>query len=252
MKVSLKSILLSGLMVVIATEAHALSTALGKPVESIGSNIQAVPTCGSGACYDTATGVIAFYIPLNLTNNGTYGIDIDGAGPKGEAGTFSDSMSGPFTNSNALTMYLRFSPIAAFPLASAILTFAFVDLDLIGVNDPSGFTETVQFFSATNSALTPVITTSPGSVNSPLAYTVTGNTYSQTIAFSDVRSILSTDPFYAKLVFGSKETYSGTYMNTLESLTATLTTATATVPEPTSMLLLGIGLVAWVWGASQR
>jgi hypothetical protein len=175
MKADLKSILLAGFMIMIATEAKAVTTALGKPVEGVGSNVQAVSSCGSGACYNTGTGAMRFYIPLNSADNGTYGIDIDGAGPKGEAGTFSDSKTGPFTNSNALTMYLRFTPIAPFPLASAVLTLSFTDLDLSGVNDPSGFTETIPFFSATNSALTSVITTAPGSGSSPLAYTVTGN-----------------------------------------------------------------------------
>lgn len=241
MRALMKSVLLAGLMIAIATEAKAVTTALGKPVEAIGSNVQAVPSCGSGACYNTSTGAIGFYIPLNSADNGTYGIDIPG--PAGEAGTFSDSKSGPFTNSNALTMYLRFTPLAPFPLASAVLTFSFVDLDLIGVNDPAGFTETVQFFSATNAALTSVITTAPGSGSSPLAYTVTGNSNSQTITFSDVRSVITSDPFYVKLVFGSKETNSGTYTNTMESMTATLATTTA-VPEPTSMVLFGSGLMA--------
>ncbi|HET9131762.1 MAG TPA: PEP-CTERM sorting domain-containing protein [Terriglobia bacterium] len=150
-------------------------------------------------------------------------------------------------------MYLRFTPIAPFPLASAVLTLSFTDLDLSGVNDPSGFTETIPFFSATNSALTSVITTAPGSGSSPLAYTVTGNSTNQTIVFSDVRSIITTDPFYLKLVFGSKETYSGNFTNTMESLTATLTTSTAAVPEPTSMLLLGSGLIALgAWRRAQR
>ena len=124
-----------------------------------------------------------------------------------------------------------------------MLTFSFVDLDLIGVNDPAGFTETIQFFSATNSALTSVITTAPGSGSSPLAYMVTGNSNSQTITFSDVRSVITSDPFYVKLVFGSKETTSGTHTNTMESMTATLATTTA-VPEPTSMVLFGSGLMA--------
>jgi len=241
MKALIKSVLLAGLMIAMTTEAKAVTTALGKPVEAIGSNVQAVPSCGSGACYNTVTGSIGFYIPLNSADNGTYGIDIPG--PAGEAGTFSDSKSGAFTNNNALTMYLRFTPLAPFPLASAVLTFSFVDLDLIGVNDPAGFTETIQFFSATNSALTSVITTAPGSGSSPLAYTVTGNSNSQTITFSDVRSVITSDPFYVKLVFGSKETTSGTHTNTMESMTATLATTTA-VPEPTSMVLFGSGLMA--------
>jgi hypothetical protein len=144
MREHLKSILLAGLMIMVASEAKAVMTALGKPVESIGSNVQAVPTCGSGACYNSGTGAINFYIPLNSADNGTYGMDIPG--PAGEAGTFSDSKTGLSTNSNALSMYFRFTPIAPFPVASAVLTFSFVDLDLIGVNDPSGFTETIQFF----------------------------------------------------------------------------------------------------------
>ena len=82
-----------------------------------------------------------------------------------------------------------------------------------------------------------------------MAFTVTGNSNTQTITFSDVRSVITSDPFFVKLVFGSKETNSGTHTNTIESLTATLTTSTATVPEPTSMLLLGSGLVALgAWG----
>jgi len=145
MEALIKSVLLAGLMIAMTTEAKAVTTALGKPVEAIGSNVQAVPSCGSGACYNTVTGSIGFYIPLNSADNGTYGIDIPG--PAGEAGTFSDSKSGAFANNNALTMYLRFTPLAPFPLASAVLTFSFVDLDLIGVNDPAGFTETIQFFS---------------------------------------------------------------------------------------------------------
>jgi hypothetical protein len=110
------------------TEAKAVTTALGKPVESIGSNVQAVSSCGSGACYNTVTGAIDFYVPLNSADNGTYGMDIPG--PKGEAGTYADSNNGPFTNTGALTMYLRFTPIAPFPLQTAVMTFSFVDLDL--------------------------------------------------------------------------------------------------------------------------
>ena len=87
-------------MILVATEAHAVTTALGKPVESIGSNVQAVPTCDSGACYNSGTGAMGS-IPLNSADNGTYGMDIPS--PAGEAGTFSDSKNGSFSNSNALS-----------------------------------------------------------------------------------------------------------------------------------------------------
>ena len=233
-------LLLVVLMLGAATEAHAVSS-FGQPVQALtgaGANTQAVPNCGSGACYNSSTGQIGFHIPLNSADNGIYGVTNH---PGGKSGTFADSVFAPFTNNNALTMYLRFSPVAAPPLASAVLSFRFTDLDLIGGNDPAGFFETVKFFSSTGTLLADVDALSD-SASSPFAFTVSGNSTSQNITFSDVRSIVS-NPFYVQLTFGSRSTDRGLFTNTLESLTATLTTTTA-VPEPSSLLLFGTGVAA--------
>ena len=168
-----------------------------------------------------------------------------------KTGTFADTNTAPFNNSNSLTMYLRFSPIAPVPLASATLSFSFVDLDLIGGSDPTGFTETLKVYGAGGSALAPTITMLGQSGLTPFAFNVSGNSTSQTITFSDVRSLVLGDPFYVKVVFGANMTADGKWQNTLETMTATLTTTTVT-PEPSSLLLFGSGLaafVAWRFGS---
>lgn len=168
-----------------------------------------------------------------------------------KAGTFADTNTAPFNNSNSLTMYLRFSPIAPVPLAGATLSFSFVDLDLIGGSDRTGFTETLKVYGAGGSALAPTITMLGQSGLTPFAFNVSGNSTSQTITFSDVRSLVLGDPFYVKLVFGANMTADGKWQNTLEAMTATLTTTVT--PEPSSLLLFGSGLAAFVaWRFGRR
>jgi hypothetical protein len=80
-----------------------------------------------------ANGGIDFYIPLDGTE--TYGVS--------GGGLSSDSCWG-FGCGGSLSMYLRFSPVTPGP---NLLTLRFEDLDLNGVNDPSGFLETLELFS---------------------------------------------------------------------------------------------------------
>jgi hypothetical protein len=213
---------------------------LGIPVTGISSTTQSVPNCPTlkgQVCYDSTTGKTTFYIPLSSSNSGVYGVTpVSG----GAAGTFADIGSG---TSNALTMYLMFSPVSL-PVQTATLTFLFTDLDLMYVNDPAGFFETVQFFSQTGTQLTPLITANGQSGTSPIPFTVSGNANTQTIFFSNVTSILQ-NPFFVKLTFGSS--YYTTGLNTPEDLIATLNTTQAptptAVPEPATLLQLASGML---------
>jgi len=234
-------ILLIGLMVLAsASVAQAVPlTSFGQPVEGILSSSAAIPDCpGSGGqpCFDTGTGQFSFYIPLTSVNSGIFGVPLT-IGPNSgkEAGTFADTGSG---TAQALKMFLRFSPVAN-PAASASLAFNFEDLDLIGVNDPPYFFESVIFYDASGIAMSPLITTSgQSSSGSPFAFTVSGDSTFQTITFPNITSIVQ-DPFFVELRFNSQ--YNSTGTNTPESLTAILTSTP--VPEPGTLLLLGSGLI---------
>jgi hypothetical protein len=237
----LRAVMILSLALTFSVVAKADSV-LGVPVTGIGSTTQSIPTCSPGptACYNPGTGTTTFFIPLKTSTSGTLGVT-NSYGVT--VGTSADTGMG---TSNALTIYLLFSPVNL-PVDTATLAFTFVDLDLAGGNDPALFFETVQFFAADHSPLSPLITSlsqSGSGGNGYLVFTVSGNSTSQTIFFPDVTSIV-TDPFYVELTLGSQWNQTG--KNTPESMIATLTTTP--VPEPATLLLVGTGLTV---GAFRR
>jgi hypothetical protein len=231
------------------TEAVPLTT-FGRPVEALGSSIAAIPTCPATegqVCFDVATGTTTFFIPVDPAKKGVFGVTPVGNGRT--AGTFADTGTGTGLAADppALRMFLSFSPVAV-PATSARLDLTFRDLDLSGVNDPPGFFESVQFFSDDGSPMSPLITVNGQSGQVPLAFTVSGNSTSQAIAFPDITALVE-NPFFAELRFNSQSSFRG--KNTSEALTAVLTSvpaleASQAVPEPPALFLLAGGALGWL------
>jgi hypothetical protein len=243
----LQSLITFYLLFAISPESRALSvTTLGQPVTGISSSEQAVLNCPGPApgCYHAASGQINFFIPINPANTGVYGV----------VGVSADTNSGPFVNAEILTMYLRFSPIAPMPLSSASVELRYTDLDLSGGSDPLGFTETVRFYDSTGNALSPLISMLVGQSPGSIPFAVSGDATTQTIVFSDLKSVINGDPFWMEIRYGSAMTRSGTWTNTIESLTATLSTSTAQVPEPSALLQYSLGIMGFgvFWWRKRR
>lgn len=229
------SVLVSLLAFCSVAEAVSMDT-FGRPVTAIGSGEAAVPDCPmmeGDSCFNAGTGSVTFYIPLSY--NGVFGVDDIGGGQT--AGTVADVGDGL---AESLTMYLRFSPVAL-PVSAASLRFSFVDLDLAGVNDPTGFFETVQFFDVDGKPISSLIAMNNQTPLPGFNFSVGGDSTSQTIFFPDVTSIID-DPFFVDLRFGSQ--YYTRAKNTPESMIATLTVTQ--VPEPSSLLFFGAGLAGAV------
>jgi hypothetical protein len=234
----------------VAAPADAGPLLVGTPVTGATSTQNAAPA----GYFDGQW--IKYYIPLNTSTSGTYGVDLPLLSGTNLAGTIVDTGNG----GSWLNMFIMFAPLPTEPVDTVKLRFEFKDLDLRYVNDPVGFFETVQLFNAsTTSQFTPKLTMASTSQTAGYANTTTGRIdwdlrwttgNSNAPVYLDVWGagllpyVLDESAFWVKLKFTVPDGVPyGT--NTAEYLKATLTTTTQTraVPEPTSMLLLGLGFV---------
>jgi hypothetical protein len=204
--------MLAGVVLLLGAMSPVSADTIGVAVASVGSSAAVGTTA--------ADGTISFYIPLTSGASGTYGTK----------GTTSDTCSYSSTcTGGSLDMILRFSPVQ---VGANILTLNFSDLDLIGVNDPTYFLETIE--------ITPV----GGTTVLIDAKTDTGvlsaNTGTQVLVLP---TAVASNPFYVTLHFTSKfqnGTPTGTYTNTVETVRATI----RPVPEPFTVATLGVGMLA--------
>jgi hypothetical protein len=207
----------------------AQATIIGVAVDSVGSSTQVGST--------NADGSINFFAPLSGTE--TYGV----AG----GGLSSDSCYYPSTCSGGtLDMFLRFDPVPA--ASDGILSLFFQDLDLAGVNDPWFFFESLLLADASGNTLYEVGSVADAIAN-PDILIAANNSIQVMLSFVDIIS----DPFFLQLSFStdfSDYTPYGRYGNTYETMLATLTPVS--VPEPTTLSLLGAGLVAVGFAGRRR
>lgn len=170
----------------------------------------------------SADGSINFYVPLtNVTE--TYGV----AG----GGMSSDTCytSNETCTGGTLEMFLFFDMAGG---GDTAVDIDFVDLDSSGVNDPWFFLESLNVYNAVGELVVSVFSSGDLDAGS--------NSTSQSLSFN----VLTTGAFHLQLVFESDfnpETPRGGYRNTLESLHAS---ASVSVPEPGTLGLLGLGLLA--------
>ncbi len=161
---------------------------------------------------------IKYFIPLTKTNSGTCTFGVD-------CGTGSDTGYG----GTVMSMNLMFTPVVT--NVAATLSVNFEDLDLIDANDPWWFLEELQVFDGSGTALTNLIT----DINDPL---VTGDAVTQQLLSLDL-GVLTDTTYFATLKFSADSMYYA--KNTPEYLIATIDQTA--VPEPTTLLLLALGLV---------
>jgi len=118
---------------VMFTAAEAAASTVGVPITSLTDN---TPVATDNVDSD---GTIHFFVLLSGT--ATFGVD---------GGTNSDSCVSPGCTGGTLIMFLEYDPVTPGP---NLVTLDFNDLDLIGVNDPNGFFESIEFYDSDGTTL---------------------------------------------------------------------------------------------------
>ena len=196
---------------------------VGVPVASIGSMAPV------GNTTSTADGLrVDFFIPLS--GSATYGVDGGGL----SADTCFSGCGG------TLNMFLKFDPVTP---GDNIVTLKFTDLDLYGVNDPSRFFESVEFFDSGAISLGKVKSASQTDPTTGL-HVVTAD-FEQQLLEVLVPGV-SSSPYWAKLVFKTSGSISGT--NTVENLYASI----SPVPLPPALPLFALGLAVFAYVGRRR
>ena len=195
---------------------------LASPIIGIATEDVTSTTQVPGAEVD-GDGRIYFYIPLTDVTE-TYGVDGGGL----SSDTCSLQTDSSTCTGGALEMFLYF-PVAG--AGSYLLNIDFGDFDAIGVNDPWFFLEALEIYDADGGMLASVTTAadllaSSTSVNQQFELLLTGVEGAIHLRFVFESSFDVNSPY-------------GNYRNTSENLLASVTS----VPEPSTLALLGIGLL---------
>lgn len=173
---------------------------------------------------------IEYFIPLG-NGSGVYG-----AGGTGDNGFGQTSDFG--NGGGVLSMFLMFTPVST--TTPSQLNIWFEDLDLVGVNDPNGFLETVNVIDAGGSSIV------GGPITNISNLLVSGDDDSQLLSLA--LGVVATNPFFLQLNFSSSFSSYGT--NTPEYLIAEVTP----VPLPAALPLFAgsIGLIGFLGWRRKR
>lgn len=211
---------------------------IGVPVDGFGSSTVV------GSSNTSSNGRVRFFIPLNnpVMGENVFGVSgIDGANTglvSDSCADFSLSMT-PCTGS--LQMFMKFNVDAGDTPGIGTLKLSFIDLDLLGVNDPQepeftfDFVESIEFLNeggASSILITNIMDSIPN-------VTVTGDRNSQLITISNLP--IDDTPHWVKFTFTSEvQDAPGKVRNTKEKLLAKLWVEP--VPEPGALSLVAFGM----------